>query len=460
MKRQKDVTPVECKLCGVVVPASGIPSHLYHKHDKLSSNEYVEKYGEFRQKHLKNTQRLESSKTTCQICNTSVVSNKQLLYHIKSHKIDWKDYYVKYYFNGVHPTCSCGCGAEVKLLRHGKNEKGEPTFARDMLPGHCNHQPGYRYNTPEQKETMRRAAIKRMEEGKLMFNPGPTGPEKVLVETLRSWGIHNIIQSEREILAGLELDIYLPDFNLAIEVNGNRFHSDLFKKRNYHLKKTEECARKGIRLIHIWECDFRKKQDILLSNLKSILNLTETRIYARECKIQEVTAKQASEFLKKNHLQGPTVAKIRLGLFKEGRLVSLMTFSKLRKAVGMTHKEGSYELARYCTELGTTNIGGASRLFKHFIRSYNPKYVMSFANRDWSIGNMYSKLGMQFTGYTPPGYFYVKSQFKYSRFAFTKHKLVEMGYDKNKTEYEIMTEQGYFRIWDCGNLKYEWAPYL
>ena len=70
---------------------------------------------------------------------------------------------------------------------------------------------------------------------------------------------------------------------------------------------------------------------------------------------------------------------------------------------------------------------------------------------------MYSKLGMVDKGVTPPGYFYTKSQYRYSRFAFTKHKLIEMGFDSSKTEYDIMTEQGYFRIWDCGNLKYEWT---
>jgi hypothetical protein len=135
-----------------------------------------------------------------------------------------------------------------------------------------------------------------------------------------------------------------------------------------------------------------------------------------------------------------------------------MTFSKLRKAVGMNHKEGSYELARFCNEKNTAVIGGASKLFQHFIQNYKPKYVLSFANRDWSIGNLYEKLQMSFKNYTTPGYFYVKSQYKYSRFAFTKHKLVEMGFDKNKSEHDIMTEQGYFRIWDCGNLKYEWTP--
>jgi very-short-patch-repair endonuclease len=120
---------------------------------------------------------------------------------------------------------------------------------------------------------MRKAAIKRMEDGNLMFNNGPTQLEEKVVTYLKTLGITNIKQSDREILTGLEVDIYLPDYNLGIEINGNRFHSDLFKKKNYHLKKTEECARKGIRLIHIWECDLIKKESIVLSNLKLVSTL-------------------------------------------------------------------------------------------------------------------------------------------------------------------------------------------
>lgn len=457
MTRQKDTTPVECKLCTAVVPASGMPSHLFHKHDKLSSEEYVQQFGEFRQKYLKLDVKRTASEVYCQICSEKMISHKQLLHHLHTHEVNWQDYYIKYYFNGIHPTCSCGCGAKVKLLRHGKNGKGETTYSREMLPGHCNHKPGYRYNTPEQKETMRLAAVRRLEEGNLLFNNGPSKPEEELVSFIKEQGITNIIQSDKQVLAGLELDIYLPDQNLAIEFNGNRFHSDLFKKKTYHLKKTLECNVKGIRLIHIWECDYVKKKPIILSNIQAILGKTPTRIYARECSVKTVSSMETQHFLNQNHLQGNTVAGIRLGLYYKNTLVSVMTFSKLRKAVGMTHKEGSYELARFCNQLNTVVVGGASKLFQHFLRNYTPDYVLSFANRDWSVGNLYKKLGMVDKGSTPPGYFYTKSQYRYSRFAFTKHKLIEMGFDGSKTEYDIMTEQGYFRIWDCGNLKYEWT---
>jgi hypothetical protein len=109
-----------------------------------------------------------------------------------------------------------------------------------------------------------------------------------------------------------------------------------------------------------------------------------------------------------------------------------------------------------CSEINTIIIGGASKLFNHFIKNNKPKYIISFANRDWSIGNVYSKIGMVQLKYTSPGYFYCKGKQRYHRYKFQKHKLVAMGYDINKTEYDIMNELGYYRVWNTGNIVYEW----
>lgn len=456
MKRIKDNRIVKCQICKQDIPASGMPSHLQHKHDKLSSEDYVKIYGEFRKKYLLYEEKIKESDIKCEICKNNLLSHRHLIHHLKKHNVKWEDYFVKYFFNNVHPLCGCGCGAKVKLIKNGRNDKGEISYARSILSGHNNNKPGYRYNTPEQKEKMRKSAIERMKNNGSFYTPAPTNPEKEIVDYLKSCGIKNIIQSEKNILSGLELDIYLPDLNIAIEYNGNRFHSDLFRKKNYHRKKSEECQQKGIRLIHIWECDYIKKKDIVLSNLKSILGLIKNKYQARKCVIKEISSVQANNFLNENHLQGSTVSKIRLGLFSDGELVSVMTFSKLRKATGLNHIENNYELVRFCNKKDTTVIGGATKIYKFFIKKYSPEYIISYANRDWSVGNLYIKLGFKFSGYTDPGYFYVKSNHKYSRYSFTKHKLIKDGFDPLKTEYQIMTERGFFRIWDCGNLKYKW----
>ena len=97
MKRIKDNTIINCQICKQDIPASGIPSHLQHKHNKMSSNEYVEKYGEFRKKYLTHVEKTKVSGIVCQICNSSLLSHRHLIHHLRKHKFDWKDYFIKYF---------------------------------------------------------------------------------------------------------------------------------------------------------------------------------------------------------------------------------------------------------------------------------------------------------------------------------------------------------------------------
>lgn len=456
VSRKKDKRPVTCQICQETLTATGLPSHLYRKHDKLSSKEYVKKFGEFRQKYLELEKRKEESETFCKICNESLVSHKQLLLHIKDHGISWKDYFIKYFFNGVHPKCACGCGEKTTLIRHGKNDKGEPAYAREFIKNHRKNEPGYRTNTQEQRQRMRKSAIKRMEEGRgTFFNSGPSKGELEVVEYLKSLNVETE-QNNRELLSGLEVDIYIPKYNLAIEYNGGYFHSDLFRPKDFHLKKKRELKEQGIDLIHIWECDWYKHSKIIKSILKTRLGKTKHRIYARKTKCNFIDSSTAQKFLRENHLQGGVPGKHHIGLFYEGTLISVMVFSPLRKILKTEIKEGSYELLRFCSKSDYQIIGGASKLLSFFKKEFNPDHILSYANYDWSNGEVYKNLGMNFVRQTEPGYFYVKGRVRYSRFQFQKHKLIQEGYDPLKTEYEIMMDRGFNKIWDCGNLVYEW----
>lgn len=456
MKRKKDNTEVKCQICKAKMKASGMPSHLYRKHDKMSSDQYVEKYGEFRKKYLEIQKRKSNSKVKCKICNQTMLSHKHLLHHLHTHNTRWQDYFVKYFFNNKHPTCSCGCGEKVQLIKQGKNEKGETTYARTMLTGHHKHRPGYRTCTYGQKMRMRESAIKRLQEKQgSFFNNGPNKSEQELTEFLKQYT--EVITTDRKTLSGKEIDILLPKYNIGIEYNGGYFHSDLFKSKKYHLDKTLEAEYNGVRLIHIWEHDWYNSKDKIKSLLISILGKNSTFIYARKCEVREISNKQANQFLDLHHLQGSCVGKIRIGLYYQQELVSVMVFSSLRKATGLTSKKANYELVRFCTKQDHTVVGGASKLFKFFTKKYLPQYIISYANRDWSMGNLYRNLGFKEEKPTPPGYFYVKSKYKFNRFQFQKHKLVKQGYDENKTEYQIMLERGFYRIWDCGNLKFTWT---
>jgi len=160
------------------------------------------------------------------------------------------------------------------------------------------------------------------------------------------------------------------------------------------------------------------------------------------------------KFLEQNHIQGSVGSQIKIGLYYNDELVSLMNFSKPRINIGGKKEEGTYELIRFSNKLNTTVVGGASKLLKYFERNYNPKEIISYADRRWSQGNLYTQLGFDFIHFSQPNYFYVKSKRRENRFGYRKSILVKQGFDKNKTEKEIMQERGFNRIYDCGTLKF------
>ncbi len=259
------------------------------------------------------------------------------------------------------------------------------------------------------------------------------------------------IKTDRIILNGHELDIYVPNKKLAIEFNGLYWHNELMKEKNYHLWKTEECEKQGIQLIHVFEDEWNYKQEIVKSRLKGLLGLND-RIYARKTECRTIDFKTAKEFLDDNHIQGSCMSAYNYGLFYNNELVSIMTFGKSR------FKDNEFELLRFANKLYTNVIGGASKLFSHF-RKDHPEIekIVSYADRRWSKGNLYEKLGFECAGKTAVNYYYVVKDCRHNRMEFQKHKLVAEGADLNKSEHEIMLDRGIYRIYDCGNLKYEWT---
>lgn len=268
----------------------------------------------------------------------------------------------------------------------------------------------------------------------------------------------DVIVCDKKQLNGVELDLFLPKHNIAIEYNGLYWHSEKRgKTKNYHIDKTNKCLEKGIQLIHIFSDEWLFKKDIIKNRLKNLIKLNETKIFARKCSIVELTKEEKSSFLNDNHLQGNDKSSVCIGLKYDNIIVAVMTFGGLRKVLGSTNNDSdTYELFRFCS---LNVIGGFSKLLNHFIKNYKPKKIITYSNRNWSPSDdysFYSKVGFEFIGITKPNYSYTKKyDVREHRFNFRKDKLVKMGYDKNKSESQIMTELGYDRIWDTGNLKYE-----
>jgi hypothetical protein len=263
-------------------------------------------------------------------------------------------------------------------------------------------------------------------------------------------------KSDRSILNGYELDFYIPDHNLAIEVNGCWWHSDVVKTANYHFDKFKNCQSQHIQLIQIWEDWIKTKPEIVRSMILNKLGFSE-RIWARKCGVIEL--KSTTEFLNKNHIQGQTPAAIKLGLTYNGELVSVMCFNKRSKLSGSkTVNDGEWELIRFCNKLNTSVVGAAGKLLKYFINKYHPQLITSFSLNDISDGNLYKKLGFK-QGSCSCSYWYV-NKFTYQRFhrsAFTKKRIKELGLAPDKenwTEREAMGHSAYYRIQDSGMTKW------
>ena len=262
------------------------------------------------------------------------------------------------------------------------------------------------------------------------------------------------IKNDRSILKGKELDIYIPQKNLAIECNGVYWHS--LKPKKYHYEKWNNCKEKNIQLLTIWGDQIKNKPDIVRGIIKSKLGIYEQQIGARDCIIKNVTTKESNKFLEYNHLQGKINGSIRIGLYYKDELVSLMVFGVKRRALGNKNTNyNTYELYRYCNKLGWKIFGGASKLFKYFLNENKNCIVESFSSNDISVGKLYKNLGFELNNLQLNSYWYIdKNEKRYHRYSFRKDVLVKMGYDKTKTELEITDEMGLLRIYDSGQQKW------
>lgn len=261
----------------------------------------------------------------------------------------------------------------------------------------------------------------------------------------------------RNILNGKEIDFYLPDYSIGIELHGLFWHSEYFKNRNYHYQKYIECKKQNIQLIQIFSDEIQEHLDIVLSRLKNKLGIYDRSIFARKCIIKEIDYKNKKDFLEKYHLQGNDNSSICLGAFYNDELISVMTFSKKRFGC---KENNTWELMRYCLKEGVKSTGLASKLFTHFTRKYTPQKVISFADSRWSMNGFYNKLGFEYTHHSKPGYFYIKNCHRLNRMLFQKHKLPQIleTYDPLLSEHQNMLNNNYLRIFDCGNDVFEWTP--
>lgn len=228
------------------------------------------------------------------------------------------------------------------------------------------------------------------------------------------------IQSDKSVLSkmgkrghSLELDIYIPSANVAIEYNGRHYHStqhlmkskniSFTEAKNWHRNKSLACEEKGIRLIHIWDYEWQdeRKQRVLKNIILGAIKQLPRRVYARECKVCSYKQgcdkwSELNEFFAENNIQGNRGGSIVYTLEKDGEI--LMAYKFGRPSGGRAKQKYQYEMVRGASANGVQVIGGATKLWKHFIREQDPDSVVYYIDYNYFNGNSVEKIGLECVG--------------------------------------------------------------
>ena len=250
--------------------------------------------------------------------------------------------------------------------------------------------------------------------------------EKQIIQFLLK---HNISfdQNKRSIIPPYELDIYIPQHNLAIEIDGLYWHSeDFLNDKEYHLRKTNLCKNKNINLIHIFEDEIKLKFPIVISNLKHLLGLCKYQINQSKYFIKEISPQLKDKFLQKYHLEPNDNSDIYLGAYYKNYLISLICLTQNYSSIKI-HK------IVYLYNFNVINI--ESKFIEYILDIYKPKEISFEINNRWNIYN-FEKIGFILKNTTDIDYSYFQNSDTSKRYF--KH--------------EISDVNNYNKIWDCGKI--------
>lgn len=241
----------------------------------------------------------------------------------------------------------------------------------------------------------------------------------------------------------------------------NEYRECVIDSRYYFSKAKKFFDVMGIRVLFIFEDEWRQSASLVVSKIKHNLklNVGNKKIYARKCEIRTITSKVKNNFLISNHIQGKANSLVNLGAFYQNELVSVMTFSNPRIITNNMSRldKLSWEIVRFASNINYNVVGVASKMLKYFEINHEWTQIYSYADRRWSDGNLYNALGFLLNNTNIPSYFYVKNDLRHFRCDFIKSKIQTlMGdkFDEKLTNYQNMLNFGYDRIWDCGTLKF------
>ena len=277
--------------------------------------------------------------------------------------------------------------------------------------------------------------------------------EEKIVEFLSENYKGTILKSNRTVLGGLELDIYLPDLNTAIEFNGVYFHSEKFKDSSYHKNKADKCVEAGVRLITVWEDDYNLRKDVVHKMLIHKLGLSaQDKVPARKTEAVFISNQEAFGFLNDNHIQGKAQGSYYLGLKTKDtqELVAVMVLKRTKDVLS---------LERFATSKIVS--GGQSKLLKFVDQNIEYSKMITFADRTVSDGNLYTGTGWVKEAEIAPDYRYLVRNVREHKFGYRKSRFKNdpnLKYVEGYTERQLAELNGLLRVYDAGKVRFSRVP--
>lgn len=281
-------------------------------------------------------------------------------------------------------------------------------------------------------------------------------PEKRFTSTIEqellSWVQIYYPDAKKHWNGGHEIDIYIPSINVGLELNGLFYHQESIVGKKYHLNKTQYFNLKGIRIIHIFEHEWRWRQEQVKSFLLSAIHKNAQRIGARKCNVVWTSSKkdieEVHQFIDNYHIQGmPHNTRFAIKVLYNNQLVAAATFGKHHR------NNKSWVLTRFCTKTDITIQGILSKI-SHLASQQLKSDIISWADFRLSNGNGYERAGWILEETLPPDYFYFSTSGRVFSKQSRQKKLACT--PRGMTEYEHAQQDNLARVWDCGKMRYKY----
>lgn len=221
-------------------------------------------------------------------------------------------------------------------------------------------------------------------------------------------------RNNRSIITGpnderWELDFYLPDYQIGIEINPSYTHNSnhirknkygTTKAKDYHFNKYVSARDQNIRLIQLFEYDLYGKnlEKFTFPKLKSILNIDTTFVHTNNVIIEPChNPKVIKKFLKQNQAKTDVT----------GDCTYILKLATTNEVIGMFElsylHNNTWKLLNVLVKQNYWIDGYLDKILDYINQlPFNIKQLLTYTDNNWTCGNKFKQTGWKFIHETGP----------------------------------------------------------